>query len=93
MTTSSGHQPGTGSLSSRSTQRRWLSQTSQQSSSRQHSADDGGSHVGPVGVGGGTTSSSVQQPRRVSPASDPTEVANSAPASSVTSSRSERSER
>ncbi|XP_011308183.1 uncharacterized protein RhoGEF3 isoform X2 [Fopius arisanus] len=68
-----GHQPGSGS-SRLSSQRRWLSQTSQQSS-RQHSNEDGGSHVG-VSTGT-TTSSSVQQPRRVSPASDSTEIADS----------------
>ncbi|XP_034941073.1 serine-rich adhesin for platelets [Chelonus insularis] len=88
---SSGHQPSSGSVSSRSNQRRWHSQTSQQSS-RQHSTDDGGSHVGLVGVSGNTTSSSVQQPRRVSPASDPKEIANSTTTPSVSGSR-ERSER
>ncbi|KAK0164355.1 hypothetical protein PV328_002993 [Microctonus aethiopoides] len=92
---SSGHPPSSGSVSSRSNQRRWLSQTSQQSS-RQQSNDDGGSHVGPVGVSSSTTTSaSGQQPRRVSPALDPTEITNSAVSSStVGSSRStERSER
>ncbi|XP_063987773.1 mucin-2 isoform X2 [Diachasmimorpha longicaudata] len=71
-----GHQPVSGS-SRLSSQRRWLSQTSQQSS-RQQSSDDGGSHVGVVGVSTGTTtSSSVQQPRRVSPASDSNEIVDS----------------
>ncbi|KAH0568275.1 hypothetical protein KQX54_019935 [Cotesia glomerata] len=83
--TSSGHQPNLGSASSNFKHRRWVSQPSQ--SSKQHSTDGGGSHVGSVGGTGNTTS--VQQPRRLSPASDPKEL-NSAISSIGTREKSER---
>ncbi|KAG8036655.1 hypothetical protein G9C98_003977 [Cotesia typhae] len=82
--TSSGHQPNSVSASSNFKHRQWVSQPSQ--SSKQHSTDSGGSHVGSVGGTGNTTS--VQQPRRLSPASDPKEL-NSAISSIGTREKSE----
>lgn len=80
-----GHQPGPGgpTVVTRNAGRRWLSQNSQ---SRQHSAEDG-VRGGSVGVGGPVSTSSSSQapgqnappalpPRRISPAADTGEIAN-----------------
>ncbi|XP_026669321.1 uncharacterized protein LOC108624996 isoform X4 [Ceratina calcarata] len=81
---SSSHQAQTGSGPTPATRsRRWLSQSSQ-SSSRQHSAEDG-VRGGNVGVLGPVSTSSSSQapapalpPRRVSPAADSADVSNTA---------------
>lgn len=87
--TSSSQQPNSGSASANFKHRRWVSQPSQGSqSSKQHSIEDGGSHVGSVGGSGNTTS--VQQPRRISPASDPKEINSSSTISIGTREKTER---